>query len=259
MSSLPKTGDSFIDLYAPDAIQSQKQTGVPASFTLAQALIESGRGQSKLTLQALNFFGIKGEGPAGHVVLRTREENAQGESYFIDAAFAKYHTAAECFAVHGQLFLKPRYAPAMAVKSDARAFARKVQACGYATAHNYADTLIGIIDRYNLTRLDLIAAGGQAATTTPIPQTGTTPTPVTPTPATATPPSRPILTLDTSVRLQAVRDLQNALVKRGFLVASQADGVFGEETKLAVEDFQRSKGLEVDGVCGKDTWKALGF
>jgi hypothetical protein len=254
MSSLPKTGDSFIDKYAPDAIQSQRQTGVPASVTLAQALIESGRGQSKLTLQALNFFGIKGDGPAGHVVLPTREEDAQGNSFFIDAPFAKFNTAAECFAFHGRIFLKPRYAPAMAVKTDAHAFARQVQACGYATAHNYADTLINIIDKFNLTRFDKIAAGVQGASTA-TPQTDTTPTPVTPPP----PPGRPILTLDTHVRSEAVRDLQNALAKLGFLDASQVDGVFGADTQRAVEDFQRSKGLEVDGVCGRDTWKALGF
>ncbi|HEY0321802.1 MAG TPA: glucosaminidase domain-containing protein [Pyrinomonadaceae bacterium] len=236
MSSLPKTGDSFIDQYAPDAIQSQKQTGVPASFTLAQALIESGRGKSALTLQALNFFGIKGEGPAGHVVLNTREENAAGQSFFIDAKFAKYNTAAECFVVHGQIFLKPRYAPAMAVKNDARAFARQVQACGYATAHNYADTLISVINKFDLTRLDKLA-GSQ--TTTTAPQTT----------------ARPILELDSSG--QAVRDLQNALVKLGFLAASEVDGEFGEITEAAVEAFQKSKNLTADGVCGADTWKAL--
>jgi flagellum-specific peptidoglycan hydrolase FlgJ len=238
MSSLPKTGDSFIDQYAPDAIQSQKQTGVPASFTLAQAMIESGRGKSKLTMQALNFFGIKGEGPAGHVVLSTREEDAKGQSYYIDAAFAKYNTAAECFTVHGQIFLKPRYAPAMAVKTDARAFARQVQACGYATAHDYADTLIKVIDKYDLTRFDKIA-GGQPSN----PQTAT----------------RPILSLNLKSSGQAVRDLQNALVKLRYLDASKVDGVFGEMTRAAVEAFQRSKGLEADGVCGAGTWKALGF
>lgn len=239
MSSLPKTGDSFIDLYAPDAIQSQRQTGVPASFTLAQALIESGRGQSNLTLQALNFFGIKGDGPAGHVVMRTREENAQGESYYIDAPFAKFNTAAECFALHGKIFLKPRYAPAMAVKTDARAFAKQVQACGYATAHNYADMLIKIIDKYDLTRFDKIA-GAQEGGTIP----------------TAT---RPILSLGLKSTGQAVRDLQNALVKAGFLNTGQVDGEFGPMTKAAVEAFQKSKGLGADGVCGANTWKALGF
>jgi flagellum-specific peptidoglycan hydrolase FlgJ len=238
MSSIPKTGDSFIDEYAADAIQSQKQTGVPASFTLAQAMIESGRGQSKLTRQALNFFGIKGEGPAGHVVLSTREENAQGQSYYIDAAFAKFNTAAECFVLHGQIFLKPRYAPAMAVKTDARAFAKQVQACGYATAHDYADTLIKVIDKYDLTRFDRLAAGQQTSAT----QTTTT--------------ARPVLSFDSSG--QAVRDLQNALVKLGLMKAVEVDGEFGEITEAAVEAFQKSKGLEADGVCGADTWKALG-
>ena len=236
MSTLPKTGDSFIDTYAPDAIQSQKQIGVPASFTLAQALIESGRGKSSLTLKALNFFGIKGEGPAGHVVMNTREEDADGQSFFIDAVFAKFNTAAECFVLHGRIFLKPRYAPAMAVKNDARAFTRQVQACGYATAHNYADILIGVIDKYDLTRFDKIA-GSQAGAA---PQTS----------------ARPILKLQSAG--QAVRDLQNALVKLGHLKANQVDGEFGLITEAAVKAFQKSKNLTADGICGADTWKALG-
>lgn len=245
MSALPKTGDSFIDEYASDAIQSQQQTGVPASFTLAQAMIESGRGKSDLTVKALNFFGIKGEGPAGHVVLSTREEDEEGKSYFIDARFAKYHTAAECFVAHGQIFLKPRYAPAMAVKNDARAFSRQVQACGYATAHNYADTLISVIDKLGLTRFDKMATGQTTAPQSNAPQTTAPQTN-----------ARPTLKLKSSG--QAVTDLQRALVRLGYLKASEVDGEFGADTRVALEAFQKSKALGVDGICGPDTWKALG-
>lgn len=260
MSSLPKTGNSFIDEYAPDAIQSQKQTGVPASFTLAQALIESGRGESALTRKALNFFGIKGEGPAGYVLMNTREENAQGQSYYIEAKFAKYNTAAECFVEHGQIFLKPRYAPAMAVKTDARAFARQVQACGYATAHNYADVLIGVINRYALTRFDQIALGTAPAPQTPTSQTVAPPTtaPQATAPQATAPQAtaRPTLSLRSSG--EAVVNLQRALVRVGYLKANEVDGEFGPMTQAALENFQRSKGLTVDGVCGPRTWSALG-
>ena len=158
MDTIPKIGDPFLDKFAADAIQSQRQTGVPSSVTLAQALIESGRGKSGLTVKALNFFGIKGTGPAGSVLMRTREVNHHGQSFFINAPFRKYHTAAESFADHGQFFIKnARYKNALAVKNDAHAFAREIQKAGYATDPHYAVVLIGIIDKFNLTRLDEIA------------------------------------------------------------------------------------------------------
>lgn len=158
MAPLPKTGDAFLDKFAAAAIESQQQTGVPASVTLAQALLESGRGKSGLTIKALNFFGIKGTGPAGSVLMRTREVNPHGQVFFINAPFRKYHTAAESFADHGQFFIKnPRYKKALAVKNDAHAFAREIQKAGYATDPHYAKVIIGIIDKHGLTRFDEIA------------------------------------------------------------------------------------------------------
>lgn len=154
---LPLTGDAFIDSIRDAAIASQRETGIPASVTIAQALIESGRGKSGLTRLAKNYFGIKGEGPAGHVLMMTREV-LHGHSVMIRAPFRAYHTAIESFTDHGRFFLQnPRYHNAVLVANDAKQFAREIQKAGYATDPHYADTLIGIINKYNLTRFDEIA------------------------------------------------------------------------------------------------------
>ena len=153
---LPITGDTFIDSIRDAAIASQRETGVPASVTIAQALIESGRGKSALTRLAKNYFGIKGDGPAGHVLMTTREV-VQGQTIFIKAPFRAYHTAAESFVDHGRFFKGQRYHQAMMVANDAHQFAREIQKAGYATDPNYAATLIKVIDKYDLTRFDAIA------------------------------------------------------------------------------------------------------
>src|SRR5207253_8506059 len=132
--------DKFFTQYAQNAVDAMKQTGIPASVTLAQAFLESGRGQSGLTKKAFNFFGIKGQGPAGSVMMRTREVNAHGQSYYIMAPFRKYHNAMESFLDHGKFFLQnKRYAKAVACKSDPRCFANEIAKAGYATDPHYAD------------------------------------------------------------------------------------------------------------------------
>src|SRR3954451_16601751 len=141
-NEIPLTGDKFIDSIRVAAIESQIETGVPASVTIAQATIESGRGQSGLTRQANNYFGIKGQGPAGHIIMKTREV-INGRSIMVDAPFRKYHNAAESFADHSRFFLEnPRYRQAMLVADDAKQFAVEIQRAGYATDPDYAKKLI---------------------------------------------------------------------------------------------------------------------
>lgn len=154
-TQLPKTGNKFIDSIAADAVRSQKETGVPASVTMAQAILESGWGKSGLTKKGNNYFGIKGEGPAGSVTMRTREEDRNGNSYYINAKFRAYHNAQESFTDHARLFTdNKRYATAMKHTDDANRFAREIHKAGYATAHNYSDALISIMDKYNLREFD---------------------------------------------------------------------------------------------------------
>ncbi|WP_224240637.1 glucosaminidase domain-containing protein [Hyalangium gracile] len=156
IGDLPKTGNAFIDKVAADAIKSQRQTGVPASVTLAQAMLESGSGKSGLATKGNNFFGIKGEGPAGHVTMPTKEF-LNGKWVTVNANFRKYNTPAESFADHGK-FLRDnkRYANAFKHTNNAEQFAREIHKAGYATDPAYSDKLISIINRYGLERFDQI-------------------------------------------------------------------------------------------------------
>jgi len=160
IGDIPKSGNAFIARVAADAILSQRETGVPASVTLAQAILESGWGKSGLSTKAHNYFGIKGEGPAGHVVMRTREV-FNGKEVYIADKFRKYNSPAESFSDHGMFLVKnKRYAKCFNYKNDAEQFAREIQKAGYATDPNYANALIKLIRQYDLTRYDKIATGG---------------------------------------------------------------------------------------------------
>lgn len=155
-TTLPATGNAFMDSIAADAIRTQRETGVPASVTMAQAMLESGSGSSGLTKRANNYFGIKGEGPAGHVTMRTREV-VNGENVFVDAKFRAYHSAEESFTDHARLLsTAKRYSTAMSHANDAEQFARDIQTAGYATDPRYATSLIRIMRQYDLTRFDAV-------------------------------------------------------------------------------------------------------
>jgi len=155
-ATLPRTGNAFMDSIAADAIRTQRETGVPASVTMAQAMIESGSGRSGLTRRANNYFGIKGTGPAGSVTMPTREV-VNGQNVMVDARFRAYHNAQESFTDHANLLANGRrYQTAMSHRDDAEQFARDIHAAGYATDPNYSTALINTMRRYDLARFDAI-------------------------------------------------------------------------------------------------------
>ncbi len=102
VGNLPKTGNAFIDSVASGAVASRRQYGVPASVTIAQAILESGWGKSSLTQRAFNLFGVKGQGPAGSMTVPTKEF-INGQWITINAAFRRYHNFAESMSDHGRL------------------------------------------------------------------------------------------------------------------------------------------------------------
>jgi flagellum-specific peptidoglycan hydrolase FlgJ len=151
--------EQFISSIAEAAVESADQTGVPASVTIAQAILESYWGSSRLATEANNYFGIKAQtrnGSAGAIRFDVWEVIG-GRNVMQSQAFRAYKTIAESFVDHGLFFVENgRYAAAMAARNDARQFAREVNRAGYATDPAYASKLIGLMDRYDLYRYDAV-------------------------------------------------------------------------------------------------------
>ena len=160
------TQQAFINQVAPGAMAAQQRYGVPASVTIAQAIDESGWGQSALASRYHNLFGIKGTGPAGSVTLPT-QEYLNGQWVSVSSSFRVYHNIAESIADHAQLLATSGYyTHAMADRLDPDAFANDLTGI-YATDPNYGASLIALMRLYNLYRYDTAsqhAAAGQVAT-----------------------------------------------------------------------------------------------
>ena len=151
---------NFIDSVAQGAINSWTKYGVLPSVTVAQAILESGWGQSALSTQAHNLFGIKGSYNGQYVTMQTREVY-NGQSYYIYDNFRKYANNSESVEDHGNfLYSNSRYANLLGDQSYA-SVARKLQSDGYATDPSYASSLIKLVEMYNLTQLDNIAFSGK--------------------------------------------------------------------------------------------------
>jgi flagellum-specific peptidoglycan hydrolase FlgJ len=148
----------FLSIAAQAARQAAATTGVPASVTVAQAILESDWGRSSLAQDANNYFGIKAMGTLGNdgvVWLPTSEYDDSGQLYQTTSAFRAYKSLADSVTDHDLLLEQAaRYAPAMRVANDPRQFAQQLSLDGYSTDPAYADKLIALMDRYNLHQLD---------------------------------------------------------------------------------------------------------
>src|SRR6478735_4666463 len=136
---------------APRPIAMQSRYGIPAAVTIAQAIDESGWGQSALAIRDHNLFGIKGTGPAGTDMLSTQEYQ-NGHYVTVTAPFRVYHNVAESIADHGHLLANgSSYQHAMTDRHLPDAFATDLTGV-YATDPNYGSSLIAIMKLYNLYR-----------------------------------------------------------------------------------------------------------
>jgi flagellar protein FlgJ len=148
----------FLDAAAQAARQARAATGVPASVTVAQAILESDWGRSALARNANNYFGIKAIGTLGDdgvVWMPTSEFDDSGQLYQTMSAFRAYKSLADSIADYDRLLgSSSRYASAMQVANDPKQFARQIALDGYSTDPAYADKVIALMDRYNLYQLD---------------------------------------------------------------------------------------------------------
>jgi uncharacterized protein YraI len=148
------TNAEFITAAAKAARLSQAEFGIPASVTIAQAIIESGWGRSKLSVNDRNYFGIKcfpnniGLAVGCHDYETTECLPA---CFKTTASFRVYPSIDASFRDHA-LFLtgNSRYKRAFAYTKDANQFLYQVWKGGYATSPTYYDDVTAIMKRYNL-------------------------------------------------------------------------------------------------------------
>jgi len=138
----------YIDQYSNLAVQHQKKHGIPASITLAQGILESGAGQSKLAKASNNHFGIKchSDWRGGRTY---HDDDERGE------CFRKYKKVEDSYDDHSLFLKRSRYASLFKLNiTDYKGWARGLQKCGYATDKAYANKLIKMIEDYELYRFD---------------------------------------------------------------------------------------------------------
>ena len=148
-----QTTAQYITKYKLIAIQEMLDYKIPVSITLAQGILESGSGNSRLATKGNNHFGIK------------CHSDWDGEKVYHDddakhECFRKYPFAEDSYRDHS-LFLKnkKRYADLFKLKmTNYKGWARGLKKAGYATNPKYPKRLIGLIERYDLAKYDKISA-----------------------------------------------------------------------------------------------------
>lgn len=140
----------YISRYQLLAIEEMNRSGIPASITMAQGCLESGNGNSELSLKSNNHFGIK------------CKSSWKGKKVYYDddrrnECFRSYTTVEESYIDHTNFLMEnPRYGDLFKLDpTDYKGWARGLKKAGYATAHDYDKRLIRIIEENKLHRLDL--------------------------------------------------------------------------------------------------------
>ncbi len=151
-SAQDMSAQQYIDAYKDIAISEMVRSGVPASITLAQGLLETENGNSDLVKKSNNHFGIKCKSSwDGERVYH--DDDASGE------CFRKYNTAEESYKDHSD-FLKGRSHYAFLFKLDPtnyKGWAYGLKKAGYATNPRYPQMLIKSIEDFNLNQYSLAA------------------------------------------------------------------------------------------------------
>lgn len=165
------TNQQFIDTISPMAKQDMQTSGILASVTIAQAILESGWGKRELVQKANNLFGMKcslsgnnwsnssWDGKAKYTIV-TKEQDKTGKEYEVTADFRKYpswyesvcdHSAYLAGATKGNTL---RYVGLVGETNYKRAI-QIIKDGGYATDMEYVNKVCNIIKRYNLTQYDI--------------------------------------------------------------------------------------------------------
>jgi flagellum-specific peptidoglycan hydrolase FlgJ len=122
-----------------------------------QAILESGNGKSKLSVKAKNLFGIKTKSNwNGKVFKSLTAEYINGSKVYVVCKFKAYNSVSESIEDHSKLLLNSRYYTVRKADNYKKACV-EIQKCGYATAPDYATTLISVIESNGLQQYDQMA------------------------------------------------------------------------------------------------------
>ena len=144
------TRKQYIEQYSKDAITQMNKHKIPASITMAQGILESSNGNSRLAVKGNNHFGIKCHNWDGKKIYEDDDKKNE--------CFRKYDNVLASFEDHS-LFLKKynRYAFLFDLKiTDYKSWAKGLKTAGYATNKKYADLLIKLIEENQLYELDKV-------------------------------------------------------------------------------------------------------
>lgn len=167
LNSNTMTEEEFIEKIGKLAKKDMKKSGILASVTTAQAILESGYGTTSLAMEAHNLFGMKASlsnntwksAWKGKTFSKSTKEYLNKKWYTITDTFRSYNTFAESLTDHSAYLTgamngsKLRYAGVVGNKSYKKTV-RLIKKGGYATDPEYVSKLCKIIKKYNLTRFD---------------------------------------------------------------------------------------------------------
>ena len=215
----------FIQNIAPlIKMEAEKRGYHSCAAVIAQAIIESAAGTSKLTSGYHNYFGLKcgSKWRGASVNMATKEEYKIGTMTTIRDNFRAYKNMQEGVKGYYDFISSARYANLKTAK-DYETYAKYLKQDGYATSSTYVSTLVNTVNKYGLTQFDK----------------GYLPT------------------LKRGSEGGYVKELQTLLNCSGINVQLEEDGVFGSKTEKAVKKFQELHGLKIDGIVGAKTWTEL--
>lgn len=231
---------AFIEKIAPIAqnlCKTRKKWILP-SVCIAQACCESAYGTSKAMVGANGLFGFKvGRGVRYGTAWKGKSYNTKTKEFYgqyvsIRDNFRAYDTVEEAVEDYMDLLCSlSRYKDA-ACETDAKKCITAIKKGGYATSPTYINTIMSIIDKYDLTKYDDVVSCNKTF-------------------------EAKMPTLRRGDRGEDVVHLQTRLAAMGYGVG-KIDGIFGVKTLEAVKTFQIDNNLVVDGIVGDKTWAVVG-
>lgn len=228
---------NFIEEIAPCAQNAYKALGkVKPSICIAMACVESAYGTSQIMRNHHAFLGFKvGTGktatkywPGTFFTSKTKEEYTIGQHSVIVSAFRSYPDTQTCILNFYELLNTGLYSRVRA-EADYKTQMKQIKACGYMTSSTEVNSVLNLIEKYNLTKYDF-----NSGTVVTYPE--------------------PKRALKRGMKGEDVKWLQQRLSEKGYSVGA-IDGCFGPQTELCVKSFQTK--AFCDGICGSLTLEKL--